>query len=193
MTKEEVIQALEQLIEQKMSREIMADGKSLLDAYQVFISHQINEQREAFIADGGIPSDFKLVRDDQDKEFDILWATFSKHKKTFREQIQTTELSNLEVKKGLLEQIHTLKNEEHIKKAHQAFKEIESVWKNAGRVPQDKIKEIDNAYSKARDEFFYTMHIYRELFDNDLKKNLQLKEEIVSKMKDLLSNKAFKI
>ena len=36
------------------------------------------------------------------------------------------------------------------------------------------------------------MHIYRELLENDLKKNLQLKNEIVQKMKGILELKSFK-
>lgn len=192
MTKEEIITALEELVKQTMNKEIAVKGKPLLDSYQVAIAHQVQEQKEKFIADGGAAEDYKLERDENDAKFDALWADFSKNKKEFRESLLNAEKENLSLKSELLKKIEELKSEEHIKKAHETFKAIEEAWKKAGKIPQDKVKEMDAAYSKARDEFFYNMHIYRELLENDLKKNLQLKEEIVAKMKATLDMKSFK-
>ena len=192
MTKEEIITALEQLVKQEMSKDIAAQGKPLLEAYQATVAKQVQEDKEKFVADGGAAEEFKLQRDDQDALFDSLWADFSKNKKDFRERLLQAEKENLFLKQSLLSKIEELKNEEHIKKAHESFKTIEAEWKSIGKIPQDKVKEIDAAYSKARDEFFYNMHIYRELLENDLKKNLQLKEEIVTKMKAALESKSFK-
>tara|TARA_R110002050_G_C8962353_1_gene514574 strand:- start:3337 stop:5037 length:1701 start_codon:yes stop_codon:yes gene_type:complete len=192
MTKEEINTALQELVKQEMSKETMAAGKPILESYQAAVAHTIQEQKKIFVADGGAAEDFKLIRDEQDVKFDELWAEFSKHKKAFKENLANAEKNNLTLKQGLLEQIEALKTEEHIKKAHESFKEIETKWKSIGKIPQDKVKEMEASYSKARDEFFYNMHIYRELLENDLKKNLQLKEEIVAKMKATAQIKSFK-
>lgn len=192
MTKEEINTALEELIKQDVSKETIAKGKPLLELYQAAVAHSISLQKEQFVTDGGAPEDFKLERDEFDTRFDELWAEFSKLKKEHKEKLANVEKDNLTLKENFLEKIEALKSEEHIKKAHEAFKEIEGNWKSVGRIPQDKVKEIEAAYSKARDDFFYNMHIYRELLENDLKKNLQLKESIVSKMKETLNLKSFK-
>ncbi len=192
MTKEEIITALEQLVQQEMSKDLSTQGKPLLDAYQISVAKMVQEQKEQFVTDGGNVEEFKLVRDEQDTQFDALWAQYSKHKKEYREKLLNAEKENLSLKETLLSKIEELKKEEHIKKAHNAFKEIETQWKAIGRIPQDQVKQIDSTYSKARDEFFYNMHIYRELLENDLKKNLQLKEEIVLKMKAIQETKSFK-
>lgn len=192
MTKEDIITALEQLVQQDMSKEIAAQGKPLLDAYQVTAAKVVQEQKEKFVTEGGNAEEFQHGRDELDAKFDALWAAYSKNKKEYREKLLNAEKENLSLKESLLEKIEELKKEEHIKKAHEAFKEIENQWKSAGKIPQDKIKQLDASYSKARDEFFYNMHIYRELLENDLKKNLQLKEEIVTKMKSLQETKSFK-
>lgn len=192
MTKEEIITALKELNKQDVTPDAITEGKKLLDAYQLAVLHRQQNLKEAFEAEGNNPADFVVEREELDTEFDSQWAEFSKHKKEFKEKKQDEEKTNLEAKRTLLNEISELKNEEHIKKAHEAFKAIEEKWKALGRIPQDKIKEIDNAYSVARDEFFYNMHIYRELLENDLKKNLQLKEEIVAKMKDALNFTSFK-
>jgi len=192
MTKAEINTALEELVKQEMSKELLGKGKPLLEAYQLAVAHHHTELKEKFVADGGDTSDFKVERDEDDIKFDELWAEYSKHKKEFKAKLANEESDNLAKKEALLAKIEELKTEEHIKKAHEAFNEIEANWKEIGRIPQDKIKDIDAAYSRARDEFFYNMHIYRELLENDLKKNLQLKEEIVSKMKDVLNIKSFK-
>ena len=192
MTKEEIIAALEQLVNQEMSKDISNQGKPVLESYQAIVGLQMQEQKAKFVTDGGLPEDFKPERDELDSKFDQLWADFSKNKKGFKEKIQNQEKENFKLKEELINQIESLKTEEHIKKAHESFKEIEASWKSIGKISQDKVKEIDTAYSKARDEFFYNMHIYKELLENDLKKNLQLKEEIVTKMKNTLELKSFK-
>ena len=192
MTKTEINTALEELVKQEMSKELMGKGKPLLEAYQVAVAHHQHELKEKFVADGGAAEDFKLERDEDDIKFDELWGEYSKHKKEFKSKLANEETVNHDLKVALLAKIEELKTEEHIKKAHEAFNEIEAKWKGIGRIPQDKIKDIDAAYSRARDEFFYNMHIYRELLENDLKKNLQLKEEIVEKMKSALEIKSFK-
>jgi len=192
MTKSEINTALEELVKQDMSKELMGKGKPLLEAYQLAVAHHHSELKEKFVADGGDATDFKVERDEDDVKFDELWAEYSKHKKEFKAKLANQENENLSLKETLLAKIEELKNEEHIKKAHEAFNEIEAKWKETGRIAQDKIKDIDAAYSRARDEFFYNMHIYRELLENDLKKNLQRKEEIVQKMKAAIEIKSFK-
>ena len=192
MTKAEINTALQELSNVEMSKDVLAKGKPLLEAYQLASAHSLKEQKENFITDGGAPEDFKPVRGEDDTEFDQLWADFSKLKKEFKEKLANVESDNLSIKEELLQKIEALKSEEHIKKAHEAFKEIELKWKSIGKIPQDKIKELDASYSKSRDEFFYNMHIYKELLENDLKKNLQLKNEIVGKMKEILEFKSFK-
>ena len=192
MTKAEINTVLEELVKQEMSKELMGKGKPLLESYQIAVAHHQHELKEKFVAEGGAAEDYKLERDEDDIKFDELWGEYSKHKKEFKAKLANEESDNLNIKEGLLTKIEALKSEEHIKKAHEAFNEIEVKWKSIGRIPQDKIKDIDAAYSRARDEFFYNMHIYRELLENDLKKNLQLKEEIVSKMKAAIEIKSFK-
>ena len=49
MTKEEIITALEELVQQEMSKELINKGKPLLEAYQVAIANQVNEQKEKFV------------------------------------------------------------------------------------------------------------------------------------------------
>jgi predicted DNA-binding protein YlxM (UPF0122 family) len=192
MTKEEINTALEEFNKQEMSKDLMQKGKPLLESYQAAVAQTIHEQKEKFVADGGLPEDFKLEREEHDVRFDELWAQFSKLKKEFKEKLANAENDNLSIKEALLAKIEALKSEEHIKHAHEVFKEIESKWKSTGRIPQDKVKDLDASYSRARDEFFYNMHIYRELLENDLKKNLQLKEAVVVKMKEALNLKSFK-
>lgn len=193
MKKEEINTALKGLIDQEMSKDVISQGKPLLEAYQTAVANQVHEQKEKYDAEEHEEGDeFKPERDEQDALFDSLWAEYSKLKKEFREKLAQAEKDNLNIKEGLLSKIEALKSEEHIKQAHEAFKEIEQKWKEVGKIPQEKIKELDAAYSKARDEFFYNMHIYRELLENDLKRNLQLKEDIVAKMKETLELKSFK-
>jgi hypothetical protein len=192
MKKEEINTALKELIDQGITKDVISKGKPLLESYQIDVANQVQEQKEKFESEENDEQEFKPVRDEQDILFDSLWTEFSKLKKEFKEKLIQAENDNLKIKEDLLNKIEALKSEEHIKHAHEAFKEIEQKWKEIGKIPLERIKEFDAAYSKARDGFFYNMHIYRELLENDLKKNLQLKESIVLKMKETLELKSFK-
>lgn len=192
MTKEEINTALTELAKEVMSTQVIAKGKKILEDYQIAVTHSQHQLKEEFIANGGNEKDFKLERDAQDATFDALWADFSKLKKEYRTRLANAERENLGLKEAIIAKINDLKSEEHIKHAHETFKGLETQWKSIGKVPQDKLKDLDTAYSKARDEFFYNMGIYRELLENDLKKNLELKEQIVSKMKSTLELTSFK-
>jgi hypothetical protein len=72
------------------------------------------------------------------------------------------------------------------------LKELQNEWKDSGQVSPHKYKDIQAKYSQAVEEFYYNLKIYRDLQEHDLKKNLELKSELIEKVKSLNENENIK-
>ena len=99
---------------------------------------------------------------------------------------QTLEAQNLRLKKDLIARLkEVIDNEEKIGTAFQAYKEIHETWKKIGAIPREQRESIQKEYSRLLEIFFYNIKIYKELKDHDYRRNKQLKEDLIFKLKQL--------
>lgn len=127
--------------------------------------------------------------DPLDAEFDRLYDEFKARHKEQVEAKRAVEQTNLETKKGLIERLRKLiQEEENIGTAFAAQKEIQELWREVGDIPRDLRQDIQNEYSRLMEQFYYNIGIYKELREHDLKRNQQHKEEIIEKLKKLGQN-----
>ncbi len=129
--------------------------------------------------------DFKPIKD----KFYSLYKEFQEKKKKQIELKSTLEIENLRLKKGLISRLkEVIENEEKIGNAFNSYKEIHENWKKIGDIPREKRDEIQKEYSRLLELFFYNIKIYKELKDHDLKRNYQLKIDLIFKLKKLRSS-----
>jgi hypothetical protein len=106
-----------------------------------------------------------------------------------RQDRENVEHDNYKKKKDVVDELTRLiSEEENISKAYFRFNELKEVWRNIGNVPQEKQQDIQNEYSRLVELFHYNMNIYKELRENDLKKNIALKNDIITRI-DALKDK----
>lgn len=99
---------------------------------------------------------------------------------------QTLETQNLKLKKDLITRLkEVIDNEEKIGMAFQAYKEIHETWKKIGAIPREHRETLQKEYSRLLEIFFYNIKIYKELKDHDYRRNKQLKEDLIFKLKQL--------
>lgn len=150
----------------------------------------------------------KFILDQESLNNDISSdQEFVKQKKTFislfNDQIKINlegfaqqnndELKNLDEKLKLIEKFKTLiSKEENIGFAFSEQKKINEEWKQIGEVPIAKRQKIQRAYSRLMEDFYYNMKIYREIKSYDLKKNFELKTELIKELKELLNSEKIK-
>lgn len=156
------------------------------------VEENTEEIADDVVSEELIVEDLPLVHieaDPFDIEFDQLFDEF---KTRFKEQIEAkkaVEQTNLEQKKALIDRLRKLiQEEENIGTAFAAQKEIQEQWREIGDIPRDLRQDIQNEYSRLMEQFYYNIGIYKELREHDLKRNQQLKEEIIEKLKKLGSN-----
>ncbi|HRO75229.1 MAG TPA: DUF349 domain-containing protein [Crocinitomicaceae bacterium] len=138
-----------------------------------FLENSENEEKmfETHIADA--------VKD----EFYEVFNAFKEKKNAVLKQQKTEQDSNYAIKRSLLERLRNLiENEENIKTAYEVSKEIHEKWVSVGEVAREKRQEIQGEYTRLRDMFFSNLSIFKELREYDLKKNQQIKEDIIAKV-----------
>lgn len=127
------------------------------------------------------------------EEFYAVYNEFQDKRKALLAEKKAFEDKNLGQKKALIARLNdVILNEENIGAAFAAFKEIQESWKEIGDIPRNLRNEIQSQYSKLIEDFFYNISIYKELKDHDLKRNYQLKLEVIANLKELVKETVIK-
>jgi hypothetical protein len=153
--------------------------------------HDVSEEaQDAEIVEVEVAEEVAVVETDpMALEFDALYDDFKTRHKAQVEAKKSVEQANLELKKSLIDRLRTLiQEEENIGVAFAAQKEIQEQWREIGDIPRDLRQDIQNDYSRLMEQFYYNIGIYKELRVHDLKRNQQLKEEVIVKLKALAQN-----
>jgi hypothetical protein len=152
---------------------------SMLEAERLQQINQLEaqERNEAFE-----PIDYKSQRE----AFFGAYKSFQELRKKQLEIKSALENENLRQKKELINRLkEVIENEEKIGSAFNAYKDIHENWKKIGDIPREKRDETQKEYSRLLEIFFYNIKIYRELKDHDYKRNFQLKEDVIFRLKQL--------
>ena len=132
--------------------------------------------------------DFTNEPDPLKEEFYAIFSEYKEKRNTLSSEKKLEQESNLRKKRHLIDRLKTLiESEENIGLAVETYKEIHESWKTVGDIPREKRQDVQSEYSKLLESFFFNLKIYRELKEHDLKRNFQLKTEIVQKIEQLLA------
>lgn len=135
----------------------------------------------------------ELPHDFGKEEFYALIDQYREAKKKIQDEKSDVETKNLKEKQQLIARLKAvITDEENIGAAFAAFKEIQETWKTIGDIPRKNRNEIQSEYSKLIEDFFYNIHIYKELKDHDFHRNKQLKEALIEKLKGLRTETSVK-
>jgi len=120
---------------------------------------------------------------------DTFYSVYKAFQETRKKQIEiksALENENLKQKRALINRLkEVIEAEENIGSAFNSYKEIHENWKKIGDIPREKRDDTQKEYSRLLEIFFYNIKIYRELKDHDYKRNFQLKEDVIFRLKQL--------
>lgn len=192
MEKQAFLDRLQELISQEDILSVSHDVNELKSQFQDFLTEEERKRQIAFIENES-EEESELLVDEIKDEFFKLYQEYRAKKVALVSAQKLEEEANLRLKKKLIERLKTLiVEEENIGVAIATYKEIHDEWKKTGDIPRDKRQEIQNEFSKLLESFFFNLKIYRELKEHDLKRNSQLKRELVDKIKALLETESIK-
>jgi len=195
MEKIEFIENLKALTSGEDVLGVSREVNELKGRFEDFCIEEERLRQVAFLEaqEEGSTAEFDRIPDPLKDEFYQIYSTFRDKKTAVATAQKLEQEANLRLKKNLIDRLKSLiSEEENIGVAVAAYKEIHESWKQVGDIPREKRQEIQAEYSKLLESFFFNLKIYRELKDHDLKRNFQIKTEIVDKIKALAGTESVK-
>lgn len=193
MEKTEIKTQLEGILQAEKIQDHLNKGKELCKTFwSIYNAEQkelqnASEERESAADGDDVAVEESPVSLELDEQIKELISQFNEKKANLEKQVAEEEKKNLEIKQGLITRLRNLiQHEENIGALFNEIKEIQSNWKEVGNIPRKVAQEINQEYHNLTEQFYYNINIYKELKENDLKKNYSLKNQIVHKMKDLM-------
>jgi len=186
----DILKRIQDLLQNEDLEAIRKDVRSAIEDFRAMNHEDIRNQRDAWSKREDRDPDevFEYVPAPEQEAFDEAVVAFKEREKAWRHQVAEEQRANLAKKEAMLDRLRkTIQEEENIGAAFASFHAVREEWEQVGDVPGDKYKEIHDTYYRLRDDFFYNINIYKELQDNDLKKNLALKEALLEQAKQLTS------
>lgn len=175
---------IEKALEKK--KKLVKEAEALVDQENIAqAARKVNKLHKAWKKAGNLPQ--KDENEMWDK-FKAATDAFNEKKSDNIDKLREQEEANLEKKYKLIEQANEIKGTEDFEKGHSTMQSLMSKWKNIGPVPRKKSSKIWKQFKGAMDEFYDRR---REAFKDerkDQKENLEKKEEILQKLKELGSH-----
>lgn len=183
--KTELITKMEELLS-KDTGEVASDVRALQKEYQKLWTSEFEKARQSFVDEGGNPKAFEYHKQAEDLKFETLVEKYNQLKKESDNKIAAEQSKNLLVRQEIVAKIRDISRlSDNVGVAVKMLGELQKQWKETGAVSSHKYKEIQADYSRAVEDIYYNLKIFRDLQEHDLKKNLELKTELIEKLKGL--------
>ena len=187
-----LITKLEELLLKEVG-EVAADVRTLQKEYQKLWTSEFENAKQVFIDDGGRAKEFEFPKQTNDIKFESLLEKYSKLKKEADLKIATEQAKNLIIRQEIVSKIKDISQlSDNVGAAVRMLGELQKKWKDVGAVSSHKYKDIQAEYSKAIEDIYYNLKIFRDLQEHDLKKNFELKTEIIEKLRALQQSNKIK-
>ncbi len=187
-----LITKLEELLLKEVG-EVAADVRALQKEYQKLWTSEFENAKQVFIDDGGRAKEFEFPKQTNDIKFEGLLEKYSKLKKEADLKIASEQAKNLIIRQEIVSKIKDISQlSDNVGAAVRMLGELQKKWKEVGAVSSHKYKDIQAEYSKAIEDIYYNLKIFRDLQEHDLKKNFELKTEIIEKLRALQQSNKIK-
>lgn len=194
MEKNTFIEELQTLVQNEDVLAVSRDVNELKTRFEDYILEEERKDQVAMLdaqerGETYEPMDLKPLKD----EFYEIYNVYKEKRKQLVEAKNKEEEENLRRKKFIIAKMQEMiQKEENIGAAFATYNELHEEWKKIGDIPREKRDEIQKEYSRLLELFFYNIKIYRELKDHDLKRNQQLKEEVIHHLEELKNQSSIK-
>lgn len=181
-----IITKLEEMLQQAEVSAVAHQMRTLQKEYQQLWTAEFEKAKQEFVEEGGKAKEFEYAKSAEDLKIAQLFDKLEKRKKEEDSRIAAEQGKNLEIRKEIIAKINDLSQvSDNIGAAIKKLVELQAQWKETGAVSPHKYKEIQGEYSKAIEEFNYKLSLSKQLQEHDLKRNYELKTELLEKIKGL--------
>ncbi|WP_338378831.1 DUF349 domain-containing protein [uncultured Flavobacterium sp.] len=187
------MEALTEELEKLVSNEkVMAIKDHVEEIRKAFMSHfhdVLEEKREEYSENNEGSTDGFEFHSPIKNKFDAIFDDYRSKKAKHYNQLQSNLKNNFEVRNNIIEDLKNLidSNDESIGDMFKKMNEIRERWNNAGSIPRDKYNILWNNYHFHVERFYDLIHLDKEARDQDFKNNLEQKQQLIVRAKDLLA------
>lgn len=135
----------------------------------------VENARQEYIANGGLPEDFKVESSDENDYKAAMGIIKEKRAERQREEEQMRE-ENFLRKEAVLDRLQEmLDNADKEQASYNDFKDLQQEWKAIGDVPATKQSDLWKRYQMLVERFYDILKLSIEFREYDFKKNLEAK------------------
>jgi hypothetical protein len=149
----------------------------------------IEDQKKAFIENGGEEADFEPKVDDNENILKELLQKYREEKALHFDAIEKEREENLVKKTAILDQLKAIAESGDLGESLSHFRKLQQEWKAIGQVPQMKVNELWKTYNLYMERFYDLIKINNEMRDYDFKKNLEQKTNLCEAAEKLAEEK----
>lgn len=187
LDREELVEALRKLIEERPIQRIRAEVESIKVNFYKKHKAEFEKKRKEWVEAGGDLQAFVAPEDTVEPQIKELLKDYRDSKSKYNRNLEDQKVVNLEKKQSIIEQIKELVNRnESVNQTFQEFRELQQRWREIGPVPQANLNDLWETYHHHVQNFYDYIKINKELRDLDLKKNLEEKIKLCEKAEELL-------
>ena len=157
--------------------------RSIIDRYKNVFYSKMNSYLNTVSEENA-----KLRADAEAQEIRLkeLLNDFKERNRKRQEEIAEEQKANLATKRELVERLSKLlTSSESFGVISKEYREITESWRNTGAVPPGDMRQIQGEFEHLREQFYDLQQINNDFRDYDFKKNLEAKEAIIQRAKEL--------
>ena len=157
--------------------------RSIIDRYKNVFYSKMNSYLNTVSEENA-----KLRADAEAQEIRLkeLLNDFKERNRKRQEEIAEEQKANLAIKRELVERLSKLlTSSESFGVISKEYREITESWRSTGAVPPGDMRQIQGEFEHLREQFYDLQQINNDFRDYDLKKNLEAKEAIIQRAKEL--------
>ncbi len=188
-----IITKLEEMLQQPEASAVAHQTRTLQKEYEKLWTAEFEKAKQLFFDEGGKANEFEYKKQPEDLIIADLFENLDKKKKEEDIKLAADQNKNLAVRKEIVAKINDLSQvSDNIGVAIKKLVELQALWKATGSVSPHKYKEIQAEYSKAIEEFNYKLSLSKQLQEHDLKRNYELKTELLEKIRGIKNQENIK-
>ena len=124
-----------------------------------------------------------------EQNFKAIYSDYKRERAEYMSRLEAEREESLKKKKAIIEELKALvEGQEDVSSQFTVFRELQNRWREAGPVPVQSYRDINDTYQYYVEKFYDMVKINRDLRDLDLKKNLEAREAFCAAAEKLAEN-----
>ncbi len=185
MSKQEMIEALREIVSSG-DMEAHKEVAAVKQAFYSLLNKEAMNAAKAFVEEGNPADQFSAPVDEDEVKIKALLAKFREKRSAYLEEKEEERKKNLEEKSRIVAELKAIAEDiDNINLHFPKFQQLQQDFKAVGEVPAGSENEIWRSYQSSVEQFYDRLKMNKELRDLDFKKNLEIKQLLVEKARQL--------